>query len=238
MGKNVEKDMEDKILIIFKAVLLDMSTDLFFHKKLEELEDVVVLKHSGQSLALYKISMDDEYIGLSPKWEKKFKNIKNLINFYNDSINNHNKNEKPIYVKSFENTYDKIIAKISKKTTFLNKTIYGDPWHKYVYKKSLYFIKFNQLSFQISQDIYNEYFMLSINVEKQKTSMKLNALFNKLIKNNSNYEDEIIDDVINTDVNKSNLELKIDDILDKINKSGIDSLTQEEKDFLNKNKNK
>ena len=43
---------------------------------------------------------------------------------------------------------------------------------------------------------------------------------------------EIVKDVVKNDQNKNQTELEVDDILDKISKQGIDSLSDEEKQFL------
>jgi len=78
----------------------------------------------------------------------------------------------------------------------------------------------NFLGLTFSRDDFEKSFGISFEELKLKTDNMINYTIN---------EESDIEKIINNNVKK----LDIDDILDKINKVGIENLTKEEKDFLN-----
>lgn len=227
MDINIDRELENKIVEIYKIALTDMSTQIEFFKKFEGLDDVSMLRYKNNIILLYKVIQPAFYLSFSKKWNKKFKKIKKQIEEYNIIIGNSLIDSNPIFFDIYSEKYNKIIENIAKKNTKLNRFLYGEPWEKKKYDKPTFHIKFNQISISINYETYQEFLLYSLNIEKQKTILRLDELLNKL-------SDKIPISKKPKSSKPQIHNLSIDYILDKISKTGLDSLTEEEKTFLKK----
>lgn len=227
MDINIDRELENKIVEIYKIALTDMSTQIEFFKKFEGLDDVSMLRYKNNIILLYKVVQPAFYLSFSKKWDNKFKKLKKQIEDYNNLIGNALVDSNPIYFDIYSEKYDKIIENVSKKNTKINRFFYGEPWVKKQYDKPTFHIKFNQISISINYETYQEFLLYSLNIEKQKTILRLDELLNKL-------SDKIQLPKKAKNSKSQTTNLSIDYILDKISKTGLDSLTEEEKTFLKK----
>lgn len=235
MSEYNELTIEDKIYNLFQFALQDDGTTITFYNQLESFKDVVMLGHYGIALSIFRSQFDEDCMVYSEKWEKKFPKIYNLISNYNALINNYISNEKPLKynVEELDDLYEDIFDAVSSKYTKLNRFLYGEPWVVSKKQSSMYYIKMNQLSYRITKEAYENLLNLSINEEKNRNT----ELVDDLISQYLNAEN---DDAENTIEHSKTLntisDLNIDDLLDKISKSGFDSLNDDEIEFLKNNR--
>ena len=239
MEENKKLTIEDKIYNLFQFALKDDGTTITFYNQLDNFKDVVMLGHYGIAISIFRTQIDENYYTFSDKWKSKFPKIYNMIVNYNTLTNNSTTNEIPVdyELEELEDMYDDIFDAIQKKYTKINRYLYGEPWITSKRQRSLYYIKLNQLSYEISKTAYENLLSLSVEEEKYRNNELVDDLISQYVNAESELDDtvNIDDDIINKQLGIDG-ELNIDDLLDKISESGFESLNDVEIEFLRNNK--
>lgn len=233
----MDSDKELVVLMVefFKKALENPTTSISFYSTYEKYENVVTLLFQGEYISIYDIPEPSLYYKLNPKWVKKYDDFCYDLEHYN-KINGFLPLAKPVYNEKLKNEYLELEDfYLKKESNYFHKLFYGYAWVEDKYTKYRYFIKYNQLYYEINSSTYGLLYNLAVNVEKQLSIKRMTELIN--MKNDS-YK-EFVNEEKKQDNKKQNSESDIellDSILEKIHKNGINSLTKEEKKFLKKNK--
>lgn len=228
--------MDENIILSFSLaynkLLLDPNTTINLYDKLDGADDVAVLCNSNNVILIFRVSRSEQIEIFSPKWASKFKHISNLIEEYNNLAGNSTLFEKPEYVDSLKKQHSKIVNTIEEKYNKINRFLYGEPWVTSHHECNYYYIKFNQLYTEISHSLYNQLRNKTIEQDKNRTMVLLSQIIEKDEANSEEKFNSIQGKLFGCEFDSSNPHLGIDSILDKILKHGIDSLSEDEKNFI------
>jgi hypothetical protein len=216
----------EKITILFRQALTDENTIISFNSNIENYEFICTLNWNDIFMSIYVKSEFNKYLFLTNKFIDKFPKIYDKVVEYNKKTNSLYPNQYPIYDDKFKDEYFEILSDMKsfkfKFFSYFNKST------EIIEKKNYYhWLKFNNIAYNISSENFSELFNIAATIEEAKNNKIINSLYNNISLN--------IDKETKININKT-INTQIDMLLEKIQKSGIDSLTKEESDFLKNNK--